>query len=1464
LERSFFQKIAAIIRNFARRMGINLKISDGDVAAILSMAHDKIVKGDAESTIVKGMRYINVWHGSPHDFDKFTTGKIGTGEGAQIFGWGLYFTDTKQIAEKFYRDRLAGEEYTVDGKPVEEWAEAVLTPLGIPYKAVWSGIANALPAYSSLQGFLDGTREILKKDTEKLAKAQADLARGSYPKDDYAVPIAEAIETLTHYIDVSNGEIALLELLMANGLKKSPKGKLYNVELAPKDEDWLLWDKPITEQSDKVKAALAELGFKPMNMIDKAFAALDYVVGYKDMQGEWYGGGIYETLAEELGSPKEASLALLNAGIRGNKYLDGNSRGAGVSTRAYNYVVFADEDVAVLAKYSRGKNRKKIVDAIAGLSAGRRRVENTRSVAGMADGIEEGTKATPTLRDTVAFAEGVSPTLRKAALASMPTSGITGWLQRKAPKVAEVAEGLVDTVRRMNGLRVNLMAAGDTLVRDMDDFVQEYGSQTLASAQFTNRINEIDFLAFGSMNEALSKHRLVAAIEDALLKNSNNKAETRKLLEEVKKQAATEGDKTLVLKDKVNLSTPITAHMFNLSKLAIDKSAVDLKVKQLAAVSQRIRDSYALKTELAKQKGGLELYAKERKYHKDMLDARLALLDERVEQTLGKDRKEEATRIRDMRARLMRELQSPTERQKAGDLFWDLDADLFDKEYFPMLRDGQYWLRVSEDLSKNREEQFYTFNSAREMKQARRKLAKSLGEDPENRKVFKEGNDIGDLQNTLRETDELMQKVFDIVGKARSEYNSSGDVDMRDLVDSIYQTWLMTTPERSARRHFMHAKQIAGFSMDTLGNIQQQIIANANEMTKLAFAGQVRNDIKAIEEVIDDSERPVSEISMLDDFARELRLRAEQELNPPERGALNTFVNALNRFSFYYYLTSAKTALTNFANIPIRVVPRFWREYGYTEGTAMWLKYMKMWESLGRVKMERTNTSFGDSLDALMPNVNGSDFVKNSDDLQWAMKAGTERGILMTTADTLVHNERSNPSAVLTGKIGDVAANTGKVMSFLFTGTENISRQATFYMAFELEMKKQKKDNPTMPLEERRQAALQKAMRIVDDTIGNFADWERPRIAKGEVTRAFFLFKMHPILQTKFLVGAFRDIIVAPLAWKAKGKGKLTNEDKEYLVGALKEFSGVLMMGGLLGGLTALPFYTMMAHALAEGFDQEDDDDVRRLMGIDPRTAYDADIMFRRWIMEHLGTSDKGDVDLADVLIGGVPGAVTDTELSSSLSLDLVNMWYREPIAGDSLESTMTAALIANVAGLSMVSSMLKAYEDFDKGNIDDGLKKLLPAFFRAPLTAAFNEAQGVTNRKGDTIIPKEDITGADTFRSALGARSARLARWQDYYITAKKNEDRIKGEKVDILDELERQIDAGNITTQKQFKEFWDENIVPFNRTYPDPDFIITVDTIERSLKGRAERESRTVQGMQVSKKSAPTVLRAAEPFKP
>lgn len=42
-----------------------------------------------------------VWHGSPHKFDKFDASKIGTGEGAQAYGHGLYFAESPDVAKNY-------------------------------------------------------------------------------------------------------------------------------------------------------------------------------------------------------------------------------------------------------------------------------------------------------------------------------------------------------------------------------------------------------------------------------------------------------------------------------------------------------------------------------------------------------------------------------------------------------------------------------------------------------------------------------------------------------------------------------------------------------------------------------------------------------------------------------------------------------------------------------------------------------------------------------------------------------------------------------------------------------------------------------------------------------------------------------------------------------------------------------------------------------------------------------------------------------------------------------------------------------------------------------------------------------------------------------------------------------------------------------------------------------------------
>lgn len=52
--------------------------------------------------------YQRAWHGSPYTFDRFSTNNIGSGTGRSTYGWGLYFTKDKKIAE-FYRDSLGGD-----------------------------------------------------------------------------------------------------------------------------------------------------------------------------------------------------------------------------------------------------------------------------------------------------------------------------------------------------------------------------------------------------------------------------------------------------------------------------------------------------------------------------------------------------------------------------------------------------------------------------------------------------------------------------------------------------------------------------------------------------------------------------------------------------------------------------------------------------------------------------------------------------------------------------------------------------------------------------------------------------------------------------------------------------------------------------------------------------------------------------------------------------------------------------------------------------------------------------------------------------------------------------------------------------------------------------------------------------------------------------------------------------------
>lgn len=253
------------------------------------------------------------FHGTPHRFDKFDISKVGTGEGNQAFGWGLYFADKKAVA-KVYRENLSpsGTVYDFSAPSASREARDAI-------RMAWNDAGMHLA-------------ESGENDERVLASMKDDLIWRL--SDDDGETDAQDIMALRDGIEaIESGEVSVVK-----------HGSLLTVDLAPAEDDYLLWDVPISQQSEKVKAALDAMpGFEMRDRWKESGAWPDHITGegaYRELAGGLTRG------AAERGLPEAASRALLAAGIPGIKYLDGGSRTAGDGT--YNYVLFDDSLVKVL------------------------------------------------------------------------------------------------------------------------------------------------------------------------------------------------------------------------------------------------------------------------------------------------------------------------------------------------------------------------------------------------------------------------------------------------------------------------------------------------------------------------------------------------------------------------------------------------------------------------------------------------------------------------------------------------------------------------------------------------------------------------------------------------------------------------------------------------------------------------------------------------------------------------------------------------------------------------------------------------------------------------------------------------------------------------------------------------------------------------------------------------------------
>jgi hypothetical protein len=242
-----------------------------------------------------------VFHGTPHDVgDKFDLNKVGSGEGAQVYGWGLYFAENPDVAQD-YRKNLSGyDELTIvtdKGKKKGHQLDSIDMEAA-KYLEVGERIAGQ---------FKHNTVYYAKKEAEKAGKNDVIARIDEYGRD-------------------------------AKVTWEKNLGNVYEVDIAAdKENDFLDWDKPLSEQSRNIFEILKYSGF------DVEFGL--HKTGQSAYEGEV---SIYAVSASKQDASKKASEFFNSIGIKGIKYLDQGSRGSGEGT--YNYVVFDPSIIKIVAK----------------------------------------------------------------------------------------------------------------------------------------------------------------------------------------------------------------------------------------------------------------------------------------------------------------------------------------------------------------------------------------------------------------------------------------------------------------------------------------------------------------------------------------------------------------------------------------------------------------------------------------------------------------------------------------------------------------------------------------------------------------------------------------------------------------------------------------------------------------------------------------------------------------------------------------------------------------------------------------------------------------------------------------------------------------------------------------------------------------------------------------------------------
>lgn len=288
--------------------------------------------------------YQSAWHGSPHDFDTFDLGAIGTGEGNQAHGWGLYFAKDKKVSDLYRRELSL----------IHDVDKGTLFKVDVP------DTKTMIDEQQSLNVLSKETKQNLKVAIDTLPEQEKEVFINEYTNSPLFNHYAKKeIDELNRKFNQLNDEY---DLLKNKYLDKYIEGDLNTITQRTINrlaEKYNIDLKALKENPDSIKDVKNQLdtmwfnAFKENGMAGKKYREIYWGKYKEDFSTLLNDSGIngrdfYTALSKALGGAKQASEHLNEFGIKGITYIgeqDGRC-----------YVVFDDKAIKIIEKYNQSVN----------------------------------------------------------------------------------------------------------------------------------------------------------------------------------------------------------------------------------------------------------------------------------------------------------------------------------------------------------------------------------------------------------------------------------------------------------------------------------------------------------------------------------------------------------------------------------------------------------------------------------------------------------------------------------------------------------------------------------------------------------------------------------------------------------------------------------------------------------------------------------------------------------------------------------------------------------------------------------------------------------------------------------------------------------------------------------------------------------------------------------------------------